>query len=150
MQLQTKYFGPVEYEKEDILTFSNGLFGFETEKSFLLLPFAGSEGTLLCFQSIHNPSLAFIAMNPFSLDPTYSPVLSSEELSVMGVERSEDLCYYVLCVVREPISESTVNFKCPVVVNPDAHEAIQVILNTGDYHMRHKLSEFHHGEAGIC
>ena len=39
------------------------------------------------------------------------------------------LCYYVLCVVREPVQESTLNFKCPVVVNPDSRRAIQVILN---------------------
>ena len=32
----------------------------------------------------------------------------------MEVETSQELCYYVLCAVREPVSESTVNIKCPV------------------------------------
>ena len=27
----------------------------------------------------------------------------------LGVERSEDLCFYALCVVRSPVAESTVN-----------------------------------------
>lgn len=147
MQIATKYFGSVEYIPEDVLSFPNGLFGFEEEKEFLLLPFAGSDGNLLCFQSLHTPSLAFIAMNPFSLNPSYTPVLSAEELRLMGVERSEDLCYYVLCVVRDPVGESTVNFKCPIALNDENRRAVQVILETDAYHMRHRLSDFS-GEGG--
>lgn len=97
---------------------------------------------MLCFQSVEQPTLAFIAMNPFALCPEYAPVLSAEELRLMGVDRSEDLCYYVMCVARQPVGESTVNLRCPVVVNPDLHRAMQVILDTEDYHMRHRLDEF--------
>ena len=39
MKLQTKYFGEIEYEESEILTFPVGLFGFEEEHQFLLLPF---------------------------------------------------------------------------------------------------------------
>lgn len=150
LQFQTKYFGEIQCDREEILTFPQGLFGFEEEKSFLLLPFAGSDGTLLCFQSTTTPSLAFIAMNPFSLDGSYAPVLRKEELELMEVSRSEDLCYYVFCVVKEPIGESTVNFRCPIAVNPDNRKAVQVILENGDYHMRHKLSEISKKEGPSC
>ena len=127
MKFETKYFGTVEVPPDEVITFPNGLFGFEEERSFLLLPFAGSDGNMLCLQSAATPSLAFIAMNPFSLHPSYQPLLSSEELREMEVKDSHALCYYVLCVVREPVQESTLNFKCPVVVNPDSRRAIQVI-----------------------
>lgn len=113
----------------------------------MMLPFAGSQGNLLCFQSLKTPSLAFIAMNPFSLDPTYAPVLTPEELKLMEVETSQELCYYVLCAVREPVSESTVNMKCPVVINDQSRRAVQVILEQGDYIMRHRLGSFPNGGA---
>lgn len=80
LQLDTKYFGRIDYRPEDVLSFPNGLFGFENEREFLLLPFAGSEENLLCLQSVNAPSPAFIAMNPFSLNPQYAPQLSAEEL----------------------------------------------------------------------
>ena len=64
MLVQTKYFGQVECGEEQELHFPRGLFGFEEEKSFLLLPFEGSGGSLLCFQSAVTPHLAFVAMNP--------------------------------------------------------------------------------------
>ena len=144
-QLDTKYFGRIEYAEEDVLEFPNGLFGFEAEKHFLLLPFSGSNGNMLCLQSISGPSPAFILMNPFSLKPDYAPILSAEELALMGVSTSHELCYYVMCVAREPVGESTVNLRCPVVVNPDLRRAVQVILDTDAYQMRHRLDEFSNG-----
>lgn len=142
MKTGTKYFGEIDYDAQDVIRFRQGPFGFEAERSFLLLPFAGGDGSLLCLQSLETPSLAFVAMNPFSLKPDYAPQLQAEELAALGAARSEELCYYVLCVAREPVAESTVNLKCPIVINDGTREAMQVILGTDSYHMRHRLAEF--------
>lgn len=150
MELRSKYFHDIAYEETDIIRFPNGLFGFEEEREFLILPFAGSEGTLLCLQSVRTPALAFVAVNPFSLRPDYAPELSEEELRLLGVSRSQELCFYALCVVREPVGESTVNLKCPVAVNIDRREAMQVILDTNAYHMRHRLADMRSEGAGTC
>lgn len=148
MQLSTKYFGQIECDEADILLFPQGLFGFEDEKQFLLLPFADSEGALLCLQSTQTPGLAFVVMNPFSLNPDYAPQLEPSDLARLSVSRSEDLCFYVLCVVKNPVSESTVNLKCPVAINDVTREAMQVILDTGNYEMRHLLAEFSTKKGG--
>lgn len=150
MRLNTKYFGEINCPEEDKLHFPEGLFGFEEEKEFFLLPFEGSEDTLLCFQSAVTPGLAFVAVNPFSLKPDYAPILTREELKALGVERSEDLCFYTLCVVRSPVGDSTVNLRCPVAVNDQTRQAVQVILEEGSYHMHHLLSEFGRKEEGKC
>lgn len=147
MKLSTKYFGEIEYREEDVLSFPKGLFAFEDETEFLLLPFSGSNETLLCLQSRKTPQLAFVAMNPFALDGAYAPVLQPEELEYLEVKDSKELCYYVLCVVKNPVATSTVNLKCPVVVNIDTRRSMQVILDGDDYGMRHLLSEFQ-GEEG--
>lgn len=145
MLLQTKYFGEVDCPEEHVFRFAGGLFGFEEEKRFALLPFEGSGGVLLCFQSVSTPQLAFVAVNPFSLKPDYAPVLAAAELAALEVERSEDLCFYALCVVRDPVGDSTVNLRCPLAVNDRTGQAMQVILDTEDYHMRHSLAELNRG-----
>lgn len=151
MEINTKYFGPASYTAEDLLHFPQGLFGFEEEHDFLLIPFEGKDSALLCLQSTTTPALAFLVMNPFLLKPDYTPLLQTDELRAMRVSSSQDLCYYVLCVVRNPVSESTVNLKCPVVINEDTQEAMQVILDIPELHMRHLLSEFGSREAdAIC
>ncbi len=147
MVAQTKYFGAVEYDSDDILHFQAGIFGFEDEGEFLLLPFENSDGNMLCLQSIKTSSLAFVAMNPFALKPDYSPELQNAELEKMQAANSDELCYYTLCVVREPVGTSTVNLRCPIVINDKTKNAMQVILETDVYNMRHTLSEFESREG---
>lgn len=150
MKVLSKYFGEVEYESDDLLTFPAGLFGFDEEHSFLLLPFEGSAGSLLCFQSIQTPALAFVAMDPFSLKPDYAPRLQPQELKELGVTEDHALGFYVLCVVKNPVSESTVNLKCPIAINPETRVARQVILEEDAYEMRHPLAGFAEGEGASC
>lgn len=149
MKTQTRYFGEVEYEQDELLTFEKGLFGFEDEHSFLLIPFSDA-GTLFSMQSVQTPELAFTLMHPFSLDAGYAPVLREEELKELKAEKSEDLYYYVMCTVKKPVDESTVNMKCPVAINPDTRGAVQVILEDDKWEMRHKLSEFENREGEPC
>lgn len=138
MKLQTKYFGEIDYTEDELLRFPNGLYGFEQETAFLLLPFS-EDHTLLSLQSVRTPSLAFTLLHPFSFRPQYEPVLRAEELEKLGVERSEELYYYVLCTVREPIAESTVNMKCPLAIHPEKRVGMQVILDTDEWGMREQL-----------
>ena len=146
MKTNTKYFGEIGYEEEEILTFPKGIFGFEDETRFLLLPFAGGNNNLLSLQSLATPPLAFVVLDPFSLDPSYTPVLQAEELRQMEVSDSQNLYYYVMCVVKDPVGDSTVNLRCPVVINGDTCKAMQVILEDETYQMRHLLSEFGRSE----
>ncbi len=149
MKTETKYFGEIEYDEEDVIRFPRGLFGFEDERRFLLLPFAG-DGTLYCFQSVDTAGLAFVAMDPFTLDLSYEADIPDRELAPIQVEDGEPLHIYTLCGVRDPVSESTVNLRCPVLVNGEKRLAVQVILEESAYSMRHKLAEFGKQEAQPC
>ena len=147
MKLQTKYFGEIEYEADETLAFPAGIFGFEEEHSFLLLPFDGSHGNMLCLQSTATPALAFIVLDPFALKPDYAPVLRKPELQQFGVADTGELGFYVLCAVKKPVSDSTVNLRCPLVVHPETRVARQVIME--QYEMGHPLSEFGRGEGAV-
>ena len=149
MKLETRLFGTVEYSPEDVISVPAGLPSFEDEHEFLLIPFEGSATTLLCLQSRNTPSLAFILMDPFALQPDYMPVLQRAELSALGVKNSDDLCYYVMCVVKQPIGDSTVNLKCPIVINPNTRACAQIILDNEEYTMRHLLSKLKNGKGAI-
>ena len=151
MRLKTKYFGEIEYDLSETITFPTGLVGFDDEHSFLLLPFDGSGENLLCLQSTGTPALAFVVMDPFSLCPNYTPALRKAELQLFGVEDIQKLCFYVMCAVKQPVSASTVNLKCPLVIHPGTREARQIIMETERYGMRHSLAEFaSREEASTC
>ena len=141
MITETKYFGEIEYDEDELILFPRGLYGFDEETRFLLLPFSEAGG-LFSLQSAATPQLAFVVMNPFALDPDYAPVLLPEELKELEAERSEELFYYAMCVVREPVGESTLNLKCPLAINGETRKGMQVILEGDLYRMRHRLDSF--------
>lgn len=145
--IQSKYFGEVEYEPKDLIRFSTGPFGFEEEREFLLMPFDGSGGSMLCLQSVKTPALAFVVLDPFALDPGYAPVLEKADLEHFGVKEEGDLGFYVLCAVKNPVSDSTVNLKCPLVIHPETRQARQVIMER--YEMRNPLAGFSRGEEAV-
>ncbi|WP_324824535.1 flagellar assembly protein FliW [Sinanaerobacter sp. ZZT-01] len=149
MKINTKYFGEVEINSKEVLSFSKGLFGFESEKEFVLMHF-DEEDSIYCLQSLIEPSLAFIVLNPFNLFPQYKPQLSDSELKSLSVSSSTDLFYYVITVLREPFHESTVNLKCPIAVNLETKKARQIILENENYSMRETFISKEEKEGLSC
>lgn len=142
MEINTNYFGKVTYTPEDVVEFGEGLFGFPDQTSFLPLSFDDGNDGMICLQSIEDESISFILMNPFSLLHSYSPVLAAGDIASVSGGNEAELSYYAICVMKSNLEDSTVNLKCPIVVNTKNRQAKQVILDTPLYTFRHPLKEF--------
>lgn len=148
MNISTKYFDDVSISEQDIIYFKEGIFGFENFKKYIIIEFESGSDNLLCLQSIDDEELAFVLMNPFNLMPDYNPQLSDSDIEDLAIdENTEGVLYYVICVVKDSISESTVNMKCPIVINPKNKMAKQIILDSEEYNFKHELKQFTEGEA---
>lgn len=136
--------------RENKIHFKNGLFGFEEYRFYL--PVAVEEGSdaVIILQSVEDENLSFTIMNPFLLIGDYDPVMGKEELKSLGEARESDYSWYVVCTMRTPVGKSTVNLKCPIVVNTVTGEAKQVILDSGQYGFRHTLEELTQKEKEVC
>lgn len=148
MVIDTKFFGKISCEEQEFIHFKEGLFGFEDKKDYVPLPFEEDSDAVICLQSVDRPETAFVVMNPFLLDETYHPMIQEVDKKAIGSPKEEDISYYVICVVRETVAESTVNLKCPVVVNAVTREAKQVILEGTKYKFHHPLNQFQ-GKGGL-
>lgn len=144
--MKTKYFGDININDNDIINFTTGLFGFEGKSKYALLSFATdddetSDDFLLCLQSMEDPDLAFILMNPYFICPNYSPYQIPEKLLAeikLGQETKHTV--YCVAVVRDNFDESTINLKCPIIINLEDKLAKQFILEDSNYSMRHLVS----------
>ena len=67
MLIKTRYFGEIDVDDQKIITFDNGLIGFEYLKKFTLIYNNESEssGTVTWLQSLDEPMVAFPALSPF-------------------------------------------------------------------------------------
>lgn len=131
--------------------FEEGLFGFESYKRFF--PVAVEEGSdaVLNLYSAEEEGVSFTLMNPFVLKEDYHPQISMEELKILGEVHDElDYSWYVICVLRNPLEKSSVNFRCPIVVNVLTRKAKQVILDNREYGFRQTLEELTGKERKAC
>ena len=142
MNLIATDYGDIQYEKEDLILFPDGLFGFSELTEYLLICLDEEDSSLLVLQSVQKPEISFAVMNPVLLCPDYSPVLTPEELFSMEVKDSGELSYYVICVVKENLYDSMVNLKCPLTINPETLKGMQVILEGSQYQFRHRIGDF--------
>ena len=148
MEISTKYFDTVSVSEKDIIRFQNGLFGFESLKEYVLISFEPGSDSLMCLQSTQDSELAFILMNPFNLKKDYEPTLTDADAKDLEItEATIGVFYYAVCVVKDDVSESTVNLKCPVVINPDNQTAKQLILDDERYSFRHSLQQLMEGDV---
>lgn len=148
MNANTRYFGEISYEKSDILCLSQGLFGFEKDKEYLLIHMEDGNHSFLCMQSLHDENLAFIIIDPFQFFPDYHPLLSAEDMNALDLSDDSEVSFYALCVLHENIAESTMNLKCPIVINPATRQARQVILEDPAYQFKHFFKEARQKKEG--
>ncbi len=129
------------YDVSEVIEFEEGLYGFESYKKFLPLPLVEENDNFLNLVSLEDSSVEFLVMNPFSFLEDYTPEITKEDKEKLQVKDSKDLSFYVICVMREELEDSTVNLKCPIAVNVANRKAMQIILQTEKYHFRHELVE---------
>ena len=134
-----------------MIYFEDGLFGFEDQKRFLPVAADESGDAVMTLHCRDEEGLAFIIMNPFLLVEDYNPVVPQTELECLGeVQDESDYSWYVLCVAQKPASQSTVNLRCPIVINTITRKAKQVILEDQSYGFRHPLGELTRKEKKVC
>lgn len=141
MEINTKYFGKVSFVEEEALFFENGLFGFDNYKKYLLIRFENDNDSLLCLQNIEDENLAFVVMNPYSFLSDYLPVVTDIDLKDIGADKKTVPLVYNICVLKDNIVESTVNLRCPLIINFNTKRAKQVILDDTKYSFKFPFSQ---------
>ncbi len=142
MQIETARFGTLDIDEACVLTFPGGLPGFEDRRRFVLVPHGrGGGGPFEWLQSVEDGALAFLAMRPHQIFPTYQPRIPVAELEAIGLDKGgpPPVLYTVLTVPKGDPAGMTANLLAPVVINPDARLARQVIVGNDEYSLRHRV-----------
>ncbi|WP_421101419.1 flagellar assembly protein FliW, partial [Sporosarcina psychrophila] len=138
MKIQSTILGEVEASESEILTFENGLPGFENEKDFILLSIEGNE-VYQILQSINSKEVGFVTANPYLFTNDYSFNLDESTIEALSIKSEEDLIVLTIVTVKEPFNASTVNLKAPVIINTKSKKAKQCILENADYPIRYSI-----------
>ena len=115
-----------------------GLFGFEGYKQYVLRS-SPEESPFYWLEVDDDPSLAFLVLPPFLVNPDYAPDLGEAETSALDLKNPGEAILLNIVTLR-PQSQATVNLKGPVVINRRTLRGRQVVpTNAADYSLQHPL-----------
>lgn len=135
----------VEMGEEQILDLPEGLMGFPDFHAFALLPH-GEESPFLWLQSMDEPELAFITMDPRVFLEGYKPELTATDLAPIGLESIEGAIVLSIVVIPEDPKQMTANLQGPLIINPTTRKGLQAISRSSQHRVRHLIL----GEPGAA
>ncbi|MGM0837642.1 MAG: flagellar assembly protein FliW [Bacillota bacterium] len=138
MKIETKYHGVMEVSEQDVVTFPNGIPGFNEEKQFTVIPFS-EDGLFQILQSVSTSDLGFVITNPFAFFPDYDFKLEDQTVEALKLNAPEDVDVFTVLTVQEPFTRTTANLQAPVVINGKEKLGKQVILTGSIYLTKHEL-----------
>ena len=136
MLIQTTRFGAVEIDDSLILEFPAGLLGFSSYRSFALLQ-PDENGVFFWLQSTESADLAFVVTDPALWLPDYQANIRKEQMDELGITETSGAQVFVIVNKRD--QSLTANLQGPLVVNPQNHKAMQLVLAEKKWSTRHEL-----------
>ncbi len=138
MKVNTKYFGPVEIDEEELLLFEHGIPGFEDKRCYFMAKYT-AEAPFYILQSVDEPGPAFILIGLEQVAPGYSIELTEEVVTELKLNQPEEATVYAIVTIPGELAKATVNLAAPLVINTRGKLGKQIILNNPSYGMKHPL-----------
>jgi|SRR5579885_2302361 flagellar assembly factor FliW len=138
MRVTTDRFGEIEVSEEAVIRFPAGVIGFPRSVRYVLLDH-DRHAPFQWMQSLDEPGLAFVVMDPARFKPDYRVEVAPEELAELDPAEGDELVLLVILTVppADP-GRVTANLRGPLVVNARTKLAKQLVLADG-VPIRHPL-----------
>lgn len=138
-KIDTTRFGEIEIDEKRIVTFKDGIPGFEKEHEFIILPY-DEESPYYFMQSLNSPDLAFLLTIPFLFFPDYTFEVNDETLNELEIKDGDNIFYYsIITIPNGSIRYMTTNLFAPIVLNTSNMKAKQIALEKSKYTTKERL-----------
>jgi flagellar assembly factor FliW len=128
MKWKNRQFGELEFDDQHVLTFPEGIIGFEDCRRFILVNDEDSQ-PFRWLVSIEDEDLSLPMLDPQLLVPSY-------EASHAQRDGATTL---VVATLSEEIEDSTVNMRSPVIIMNGSRTGKQIILEDEAHALQHPL-----------
>lgn len=130
MEFKSKLFGVQTVDPDTIISFPDGIPGFEDQKRFKLFHQEGSE-MIYWLQSLDDEELVFSVTSPVHFSLNYNFVLTPAEQAMLKITDMKDIIILIMLHKTEDgSSQPTVkgSIKAPIVINSVERLGLQKIL----------------------
>lgn len=138
MKCVTHQFGEIDYAEEHVYYFPEGIIGFEQLRKFIIINDADTE-PFRWLVSIEDENFCVPILDPTFVEPHYEGAGLFEVGATVAVIAS----------LKEPIEQSTVNLRSPLVFDVGNHVGKQTILETDRFAIQHRFIDELQLVAGV-
>ena len=129
MKCISSRFGTFEAGENTVLTFPSGLLGFPEQQRYVMLDH-DTDAPFKWLQSLDEPGLAFVIIDPAFFDGAYRVEYTGEALAEVGGEKTEDLTVAVILTIpSEDPGRITANLRGPLLFNTRTRLCKQLVLS---------------------
>jgi flagellar assembly factor FliW len=139
-QYATLRFGTIDVPDHERIEFRRGLLGFERLKTFVHLELP-DEAPFGWLQSLEDPQVAFVVVNPAVFFPAYRIEVDPRELGEVRPGPNDRLLVLGICTIPEQFSDISVNLLGPLVINTATGRGKQIVLNRSAYTTQQRLTD---------
>ena len=138
MKITTTRFGVLDVKREDIITFKEGLLGFEHLKKFFIID-PGDQTLILWVQSVDDGSTAFPILEPKIFMPAYALSLLPAENASLELNSLEEASVYTILTIPQDVTEMSANLKAPIIINNRLKIARQIVLQNNKLEVKYPM-----------
>ena len=135
MKIVTRDFGEVDINENTIITVPNGIIGFEGTKRYTLLSPLGEGVFPMWLQAVDSTEPCFVVYDPWQIYPDYRFEIDDEMQSTLDASEGDALQLLAVAIVPDDYKKTTINLRCPIIVNTKNNIAGQTILE--DYEFKY-------------
>jgi flagellar assembly factor FliW len=138
MTIETTRFGEVEISEGSILQMPEGMLGFRSLNRFVLLE-DRPDTPFKWLQSVDDPSLAFIVVNPMDFFSDYDIEISDDDAESLGLADPTQAAIVTTVTIDKNEGLITTNLLGPIVINSKTLMAKQIVLQDEKYGTKHTI-----------
>ncbi len=133
MKIETRDFGTMEIAEDTVITLPSGILGFEDTHRYTLIAPLGDDKFPMWLQSVEAPTPCFVVYDPMQLVEDYRFEITDEEQALLKIDESTPYRCLTVAIVPDDYKKTTINLRCPIVINTNNNVAAQVILEDYDF-----------------
>jgi flagellar assembly factor FliW len=138
VKVKTTRFGELEVNPNDIISFTEGLLGFENLRKYFVVD-PGDSTLILWLQSTEDEKIAFPIIEPKIFKPDYIAKLLPADLNGLELESLQAAKLYSILTIPANVTEMSANLKAPIVINSNKKVGKQIVLQDSKLSVKHEM-----------
>jgi len=138
-RIRTRPFGEISIDERQIISFPEGIPGFDYIKAFALLDSVDEYSPFKWLQACDEENIAFVVIRPADFLEDYAPDIPQSDIESVGAASIDELLIFSIVTIPEDPSKMTANLQGPVIINPENRIGRQAISISERYFVRHLI-----------